>query len=166
MQTFIHPFNPFITQTSKTLILGTFPSIKSFEDNFYYAHPKNQFWRLLSALFDEDTPQSIDDKKRLLKRYDIALWDMVRSCRRKNSLDSNLRDIEVNDIRVFVKEYPSIQKICFTSKTALKLYEKNFSDIELQTFYLPSPSPAYASVGFEEKLRGYRDVLGVDTNRV
>jgi hypoxanthine-DNA glycosylase len=163
---FSYPFEPFIPTEAKTLILGTFPSIKSFEDNFYYAHPKNQFWRLLSALFDEDLPQSIDEKKRLLERYNIALWDMVSSCKRKNSLDSNLRDIEVNDIRAFVKRYPSIQKICFTSKTAQKLYEKNFSDVELETFYLPSPSPAYASVGFEEKLRGYREVLGVDKNRV
>jgi len=159
MQTFTHPFKPFITSTSKTLILGTFPSIKSFEDNFYYAHKRNQFWKLLSQTFGEEEPKSIDEKKELLKRYDIALWDMVSSCRRKNSLDSNLKDIKPNDIKALLKEYPSIQKICFTSKTALRLYEKNFSDITKPTFYLPSPSPAYASVGFEEKLKGYIEVL-------
>ncbi len=159
MDRFTHPFNPFVTKTSKILILGTFPSIKSFEDNFYYAHPKNQFWRLLGETFGYDEPKSIDEKKRFLEQQNIALWDIIHSCKRKNSLDSNLKDIKLNDIKAFLKEYPSIKKICFTSKTALKLYEKNFSDIKLPIFYLPSPSPAYASVSFEKKLSEYKRVL-------
>jgi hypoxanthine-DNA glycosylase len=154
-----HPFKPIIFKDTEILILGSFPSIQSFEDNFYYAHKRNQFWRLLSQTFGEEELKSIDEKKEFLKRYDIALWDIVSSCKRKNSLDSNLKDIKLNDIRALLKKYPSIQKICFTSKTAFRLYEKNFSDITMPIFYLPSPSPAYASVRFEEKLKEYREVL-------
>ena len=153
-----HPFEPFIDKSSKVLILGSFPSIKSFEDNFYYAHPQNQFWKLLSGVWDEKTPQTIDEKKAFLKKHHIALWDVIHSCKRKNSLDSNLKEIEPNDIETLLKNYPNIKKICFTSKTALKIYEKYFN-IDIKTFYLPSPSPAYRTISFEEKLKVYKKVL-------
>ena len=104
MTHFNHPFKPFVNQNSKFLILGTFPSIKSFENNFYYAHPKNQFWKLLSSIFNVNIPNTIEDKKIFLEKYNIALWDIVKSCKRKNSLDSNLKDIKVNDIEKLLKE--------------------------------------------------------------
>jgi len=154
-----HPFSPFVDKNSKVLILGTFPSIKSFEENFYYAHPRNQFWGLLAGVFDEETPKSLKDKKEFLKRHGIALWDVVQSCKRKNSLDSNLKDIKPNDIRAFLKEYPKIKKIYFTSKTALKLYERYFKDVDVEYGYLDSPSPAYAKKSFKKKLESWKRVL-------
>jgi len=154
-----HPFSPFIDEDSQLLILGSFPSIKSFEDNFYYAHPKNQFWRLLSGVFDEKTPTTIEEKKAFLQKHHIALWDVVGSCTRENSLDSNLKDIQPNDIEKLLKEFPNIQKIYFTSKTAQKIYKKNFSHVKLPTSYLVSPSPAYAVMNFEQKLEKWKETL-------
>ena len=156
---FDHPFAPFIDKNSTILILGTFPSIKSFEENFYYGHPKNQFWKLLASVYGEDTPKTIDEKRAFLKRHSIALWDVVKSCDRKNSLDSNLKNIVPNDIKDLLKEYPNIKKIYFTSKTAQKVYEKFFKDINKPYFYLDSPSPAYAKKSFEDKLKSWREVL-------
>jgi hypoxanthine-DNA glycosylase len=159
MDKFKHPFKPFINKNSKILILGTFPSIKSFENNFYYAHPKNQFWRLVCKVWNEKLPYNVKEKEQLLIKHNIALWDMIKECKRKNSSDSNLKDIKLNDIKNLLHNYPNIIKICFTSKIALKLYKKNFQDITLPIFYLPSPSPAYASMSFNDKLQEYKKIL-------
>ena len=158
-RSYAHPFAPFIDAQSEILILGTFPSIKSFEQNFYYAHPQNQFWRLLSGVFDEDTPQSIEEKKIFLTKHRIALWDVIGSCKRTNSLDSNLKDIELNDIEALLRKYPNIKKIYFTSKTGEKLFKKARLHVTLPTAYLASPSPAYAALPFARKLQKWRDVL-------
>ncbi len=158
-QRFSHPFSPFIDKSSTTLILGSFPSLKSFEENFYYAHPQNQFWRLLAAVYNEATPQTIEEKKRLLQKHNIALWDMVGSCERENSLDSNLKNIEPNDIEALLREYPNIQRVCFTSKSAQRLYEKHFGHLQLGICYLASPSPAYAVLRFEQKLQQWKKAL-------
>ena len=146
-----HPFKPLIDKNSKILILGTFPSLKSVENNFYYAHPRNQFWPLLANVFNEKTPTSIEEKINLIKKHNIALWDVVKKTNRTNSLDSNLKDIELNDIESLLKKYPNIKVIFFTSKTAEKLFKK--LNINIPTCYLASPSPAYAKLKFEEKLK-------------
>jgi len=159
MQVYSHPFDAFVPDNAEVLILGSFPSIKSFEDNFYYAHPQNQFYKLLAAVYDELTPQSIEEKSKFLQKHKIALWDMVAECERENSLDSNLKKIKVNDIEGFLEKYSTIKKVCFTGKTAQKLYLQHFSHLDLPTFYLPSPSPAYRAMKFEEKLAVYKEVL-------
>ena len=154
-----HPFDAFVPKGAVVLILGSFPSLKSFENNFYYAHPQNQFWKLLAAVYDEESPESIAAKGTFLDKHKIALWDMVQSCERENSLDSNLKKIAVNDIEAFLQQYPTIEKICFTGKTAEKLYKQHFEHLTVPTFYLPSPSPAYRAMKFEEKLMEYRAIL-------
>ncbi len=159
MKKSFHPFEPFITKNSAILILGTFPSLKSFEQNFYYAHKQNQFWRLLAATFDKSIPQSIEEKKALLLTHNIALWDIVKSCTRTNSSDANLKSITPNDIAKLLEEFPTIQKICFTSKTAQKIYQKYFKSLQVETYYLPSPSPAYQAMKFEQKLQKYKAIL-------
>jgi len=148
-----HPFEPVVFKDSKVLILGTFPSIKSFEDNFYYSHPKNQFWKLLSALFEESFPTTISQKKQFLKKHKIALWDMVKSCSRENSLDSSLKNITPNDIETLLKNYPNIQAIFFTGRKAQEIFKTHFSHLDIPSFYLPSPSPAMRSKSFQEKLK-------------
>jgi len=154
-----HPFKPLIFKSSKTLILGSFPSLKSFENSFYYAHPKNQFWKILSEI--SGYPANIRDQKVwLIKQCKLALWDIVESCSRENSSDANLKDIEPNDIEVLLREYPNIKTIAFTSKFALKVYNKHFSHLDIPTIYLPSPSPAYASMSFESKVQKYKEILG------
>jgi len=153
-----HPFKPIVFKDSEILILGSFPSIKSFENSFYYAHPKNQFWKILSHISGYPINNK-DQKIWLLKELKLALWDVVASCSRQNSLDSNLKNIVPNDIRSFLKEHQSIKKIAFTSKLAQKIFNKEFKDITLEQFYLPSPSPAYAAMSFEEKCKIYKERL-------
>ena len=150
-----HPFEPIIDKNSKILILGTFPSLKSVENNFYYAHPRNQFWKLLAGVFNEKTPITIEEKLNILKSHQIALWDVVKKTTRTNSLDSNLKNIELNDIQSLLDKYPNIKIIAFTSKTAEKLFQK--LNINIPTCYLASPSPAYAKLKFEEKLKRWQE---------
>ena len=153
-----HPFKPIIFKSSKTLILGSFPSIKSFENSFYYSHPKNQFWKILSEISTYPINNK-DQKIWLIKELKLALWDIVASCSRENSSDSNLKDIKVNDIKTLLKEYPNIDSIAFTSRLAEKYFNKEFKDIDIKTFYLPSPSPAYAAMSFKNKCKIYKEKL-------
>ena len=156
-----HPFPPIIFKNSKILILGSFPSIDSFEKSFYYAHKRNQFWKILSAITGYPI-NNRDQKIWLLKQSKIALWDMVKSCSRDNSLDSSLEDIEVNDIASFLEEHPSIEKIAFTGRLAERLYRINFDYLDIETLYLPSPSSAYAKMSLENKTLIYKKNLKVE----
>ncbi len=156
---YFHPFEPIIFDDSKVLILGSFPSIKSFEDNFYYAHPKNQFWKILSDIFKMPS-NTKEERIELLKKHHIALWDVIKSCERKNSLDSNLKNPEVNDFNEFLKKYPNIKAIFFTGRKAEGLFKRFYKDIKkLPLELLPSPSPAYAVMPFEEKKRKYEEIF-------
>jgi len=155
----IHPFDPIIDKNSKILILGSFPSLKSFENNFYYAHPRNQFWPILSAIFKKPA-NLLEERLELLKISNIALWDVIESCDRKNSADSNLKNSKPNDIKSLLKNYPNIEAILFTGRKAEQLFKKHFSKvINLPTSLLPSPSPAYAILSFEDKLKRWNDIL-------
>ncbi|RUM69754.1 MAG: DNA-deoxyinosine glycosylase [Sulfurovum sp.] len=153
-----HPFQPIIYKDTETLILGSFPSIKSFENNFYYAHPSNAFWKILEAVTTYPVNNQ-DQKLWLLKESKFGLWDMVRECNRDNSLDSSLENEEVNDIAKFLEMHPNIKKLAFTGKKAEALFKIHFSQLEIQTVYLPSPSSAYAKMPFEEKVKIYKERL-------
>ncbi len=153
-----HPFNPLVFKDSKTLILGSFPSIDSFDKAFYYAHPRNQFWRILSEITAYPI-NNCDQKIWLLKEAKMALWDMVAECRRENSLDSSLEDIEVNNIALFLEEHPSISKVAFTGRLSERLYKMHFDYLEIETVYLPSPSSAYAKMSFKQKIAVYQELL-------
>jgi hypoxanthine-DNA glycosylase len=154
-----HPFKPLIEKDSRILILGTFPSLKSFENNFYYSHPKNQFWPILSNIFNVNA-NTQSQRIELLKNEKIALWDIVKSCERKNSSDSNLKNVEVHDLNDLIKNYPNIKAILFTSKKALYFYQKYHKKINnIIINYLPSPSTAYASMTQIEKAEIYRNIL-------
>ena len=152
-----HPFDAIVDNHSKILILGSFPSLKSFEQNFYYAHPRNQFWPIMEQLFNV-TLKSNDERRDFALQHGIALWDTYGVLRREdgNSSDANLKDLEPNDFHAFFKKYPNIRHVFFTGRKAEQGYKKHFSDIELPTTLLPSTSPAYAAMKFEEKLEHYR----------
>ena len=155
-----HPFDPIIFNDTKVLILGSFPSIQSFEKSFYYAHPRNQFWKILSELTGYPA-NTRDQRIWLLKEAKLGLWDMIRSCNRENSLDSSLEDEEVNDIAAFLEEHPSIDKVAFTGRKAQALFEMHFDYLEIERVYLPSPSAAYAKMSFDEKVAIYNEKLGI-----
>ena len=160
MQKLTHPFDPIVFNDSKILILGSFPSIDSFEKSFYYAHPRNQFWKILSAVTTYPI-NNRDQKTWLLKESKIALWDMVANCVRDNSLDSSLEDIEVNNIAEFLEEHPTIEKVAFTGRLSEKLFKMHFDYLEIETLYLPSPSSAYAKMSLENKTVIYKEKLGI-----
>jgi hypoxanthine-DNA glycosylase len=155
-----HPFPPITFKDSKTLILGSFPSIDSFEKSFYYAHPRNQFWRLLSELSSYPI-NNRDQKMWLLKQSKIALWDMVARCSRDNSLDASLEEIEVNNIAEFLENHPTIETVAFTGRLAERLFRMHFDYLDMKLIYLPSPSSAYAKMSFEKKLEKYRELLEI-----
>lgn len=153
-------FDPIIFDDSRILILGTYPSLKSFEKGFYYAHPQNQFWPLLGELFGgkHDTRE---ERVALLRAHSIALWDTCHTCIRSegNSSDTNLTEIEPNDIPYLLEKYPKIRLVCFTGKKAQQIYHKHFSHLPVPTALLPSPSPAYRAMPYEKKLALYKQVL-------
>ncbi len=160
MKTESHPFDPIINSDSEILILGTFPSLDSFKYQFYYAHKRNQFWKILSDIFNvtlEDDKTKVD----FLLKNRIALWDIIQSCERKNSADSNLKNIIPQDIATLLINYPKIQKILFTGKKSEEIYMKYFKDLAIDTVSLPSPSPAYAAMRYEQKLQIYKDHIAV-----
>lgn len=154
-----HPFPPVIYKDTKILILGSFPSIQSFEKNFYYAHPRNQFWKILESVTSYPV-NNRDQKLWLLKACKLGLWDMIKTCSRDNSLDSSLENEEVNDIAAFLEEHPSIQKVAFTGKKSEALFKTHFDYLDIETVYLPSPSAAYAKMKIEEKIAVYKKALG------
>ena len=159
-QTLSHPFEPIVFDDTHTLILGSFPSIESFKKSFYYAHPRNQFWDILSRLTNYPA-LTRDQRIWLLKQSKLGLWDMISSCNRDSSLDSSLYDEEVNDIASLLEKYPSIERVAFTGRKAQSLYEVNFSHIEIERVYLPSPSSAYAKMKLEDKIIAYSQKLDI-----
>ena len=148
-----HPFEPIVDHDSKVLILGSFPSIVSFENNFYYAHPRNAFWPIIEALFNVTLP-SIALREEFLHIKHIALWDAFASLRRDqgNSSDANLTDTLINPIDVFVQNHLDIKHVLCNGTTSYKAIMQHFKSLHVKVHKLPSTSPAYAAMRFEQKL--------------
>lgn len=145
-----HPIKPVYDENSKILILGSFPSVKSREQMFFYGHPKNRFWRVISEIFSCDVPETTEEKKCFLLKHRIAVWDVIASCDISGSADSSIRNVIPNDISEILAE-ANIKKIFVNGKTALKYYNKYIRDRVLkEAIPLPSTSPANAAVGFEK----------------
>lgn len=137
-----HPFSPFYDKESKVLILGSFPSVKSREANFYYMHPQNRFWKILELVFNESSGKTINLKKNFLKRHHLALWDVIASCEIVGSADSSIKNVRVNDINAIIKN-SNIKYIFTTGKKAYDLYNKYcFKETGIKAICLLSPSPA------------------------
>ena len=144
-----HPIPPIYNKKSKILILGSFPSVKSREEGFFYGHPQNRFWKVTSAVFGEDVPQTIPEKKRFLLRNHIALWDVIGSCDIVGSSDSSIRNVTANDLSVILDK-ADIKQIYVNGKTAYKYYAK-YSEEKTgrPAICLPSTSPANAAWSVE-----------------
>ena len=141
----IHQIDPVFDKDSRVLILGSFPSVKSRETGFYYSHPANRFWPVMAAVLKEDVPKTVRDKRTMLIRHGIALWDVVRSCEIDGSSDSSIRDVVVNDIGSILAS-ADIGKIFVNGKTAMKYYQKYLLPmIGRDAVCLPSTSPANAA---------------------
>ena len=118
-----HPIEPVFNQNSKILILGSFPSVKSREQMFFYGHPQNRFWRVLAEVFGVNIPQTVDEKREFLLKNGIAVWDVIASCDIEGSSDSTIKNVIPNDIDMILKN-AKIEKIFVNGKTALKFYNK------------------------------------------
>ena len=151
-----HTIDPVYDENSKILILGSIPSVKSREENFYYAHPKNRFWKVLADVYEEEEPLTIMDKKSFLKKKNIALYDVIKSCNIAGSSDASIKNVKVNDIKGIVDK-TKISKIFTTGKTAYKLYNKYLKDIVgIEAICLPSTSPANMRISYKELLENYK----------
>lgn len=141
----VHPINPIYDEKSQILILGSFPSVKSREEGFFYGHPQNRFWRVMAKICDEPVPESIEDKTRLLLNNHIALWDVIHSCEITGSADSTIKNVVPNDIGI-ITEKAMIKRIFVNGRKAESLYKRYIEKkIGIKAFCLPSTSPANAS---------------------
>lgn len=152
-------FPPLVYKDSKILILGTMPGEVSLQAEQYYANKGNQFWKLLYAVFDTDHELDYEQRKLLLKKNKIAVWDVLASCEREGSLDSNIKNEEVNDFKTFYNKYPGIEYIFFSSKNAEKYYNRYIKKSSDKIYYvLPSPSGANATKTFIQKLEEWKKI--------
>lgn len=159
MQTVTHEFPAFFDRDSRVLILGTIPSPKSREQGFYYGHPRNRFWKMLSQVFGEAEPDSLEEKKMLLKRHHIALWDVLASCTIRGAEDASIRDVVPNDMNVILSQ-AEIRAVFTTGAKATALYRRYCEpSCGVPCIGLPSTSPANCRMKDEELLAQYRKLL-------
>lgn len=159
MEHVIHQIPPVFNENSQILILGSFPSVKSREARFFYQHPRNRFWKVLSGLFHDTLPDTTDQKKDFLIRRRIAVWDVVASCDIQGSSDSSIQNVVPNDISGILKAAP-IRQIYANGGTAYKLYHKYCEPQTQKTAVkLPSTSPANASFSLERLIDEWRCLL-------
>lgn len=150
-----HTFEPVYNKNSRVLILGTFPSVKSRENNFYYGHPQNRFWRVIAEVTSNPIPETIEDKKQLLIKNGIAIWDVIESCTISGSSDSSIKDVVPNDISKILKN-SNIVKIGANGTKAYDLYMKHvYKKTGIEIIKLPSTSPANAAWSIDRLVDEY-----------
>lgn len=157
METLSHNFAPVFDENSRILILGTFPSVKSRENHFYYGHPQNRFWKVTAALTGSAVPQTIEEKKRMLLAGHIAVWDVIASCQIEGSSDSSIRNVVPNDIAGLL-EKTNIEAVFCNGQKAHELYVKYCEKAcGKKAVKLPSTSPANASWPLERLTESWRE---------
>lgn len=140
-----HNIEPLYDKKSRILILGSFPSVKSREEQFFYAHPQNRFWRVMAALTENEIPKTVEEKKTLLLNSKIAVWDVIKSCDITGSGDSSIKNVVPNDITDILKT-GNIRAIYCNGQTSYKLYGRYIEPkTHIKATVLPSTSPANAA---------------------
>ena len=152
----MHPIAPIYDKHSTILILGSFPSVKSREEGFFYGHKQNRFWKVVSRVFEEEEPKTIEEKKALLLRNHIAVWDVIAGCDIEGSSDSTIKNVRPNDLATIL-DNAQIKAIYVNGKTAEKYYKKYIEkSINRKAVCLPSTSPANAAWSIEKLLDTWR----------
>lgn len=145
----IHPFEPIYDRNSRVLVLGTFPSVKSRADDFYYGHPQNRFWRVIASVTESPVPGTRAEKTALLHENGIALWDAIKSCRIKGSADSSIEEVTPNDLSEILQN-SQVKSIYANGLKAAKIYTKYiYPRTGIEIVALPSTSPANAAYSVE-----------------
>lgn len=155
-----HNIPPVFDEKSEILILGSFPSVKSREDRFFYAHKQNRFWQVMAELLGESVPQTVEEKKTLLLKNHIALWDVIASCDIDGSSDSKIRNVVPNDLRIIL-DTADIRSIYCNGGKAYELFRRYpAKETGRDAVRLPSTSPANASFSFPELVSEWKIILG------
>jgi hypoxanthine-DNA glycosylase len=153
-----HPIPPVYDENSRVLILGSFPSVKSREQGFFYGHPQNRFWRVTAAVFGDETPVTVPERRAFLLRHGVALWDVIAACEITGSADASIRNPEINDLRPILEAAP-IRAIFVNGQTAAKLYRRYAEPLTGRPAYpLPSTSPANAAWSLERLIEAWRAI--------
>lgn len=154
----VHEFAPVFDRQSKILILGSFPSVKSREMNFYYGHPQNRFWRVISGALGEKVPDTIEEKKGMLLDHHIAIWDVIAQCEIAGSSDSSIRNVKINNFDLILQQ-ADIQKIYTNGATAGKIYDRYARPVTgREATVLPSTSPANAAWSLGRLQEAYQQI--------
>lgn len=154
-----HNIPPLYDKNSKILILGSFPSVKSREGQFFYHHPQNRYWKVMAAVFDCKIPVTIEEKKAMILSHQTAMWDVISSCEISGSSDSSIRNVIPNDIGKLLQE-TEIEKIYTNGGTAHKYYQKYIrKQIGWDDIMLPSTSPANAAWSLERLIAEWKEKI-------
>lgn len=155
----IHPIPPLFNKESKVLILGSFPSVKSREQGFFYGHPQNRFWKVLAKIKGDKIPETIEEKKNFILQNNLALWDVLASCEIVGSADSSIKNEKANDLSVILNN-SRVNRIFVNGKTAKKYYDKYIKDqIQIDATVLPSTSPANAIYSLEKLVNEWKIIF-------
>lgn len=155
----LHNIPPVYDENSKIIILGSFPSVKSREEEFFYAHPQNRFWRVVAAVFDEDTPKTVFEKRKLLLKNGVALWDVIASCEITGSSDASIKNAIPNDVLKIVNE-SGASRIFTNGKTAYNLYKKLvYPKTGIEAALLPSTSAANAAMSLDALISEWKRII-------
>jgi len=152
---------------AKVLILGSMPSVQSLKDQQYYAHPRNAFWPIMSAIFHIEKGSAYERRCDILIQNHIAVWDAIKACQRQGSLDQSIdaTSMIANDFNVFLQQHPNIQQIFFNGGKAEEVFNRyvlpklNEYQVNISRQRLPSTSPAHAAMNFEQKLHSWRQAI-------
>ncbi|MBC7750960.1 MAG: DNA-deoxyinosine glycosylase [Candidatus Saccharibacteria bacterium] len=162
-----YSFRPVINDSARVIILGSMPGIKSLNEQQYYAHPQNAFWRIMAMLFDFDVDAEYEDRLGYLQTSGVALWDVLHSCKREGSLDSMIQPQTqvANDFYALFQKYPNVRAVFFNGAKAESFFKRHIlpslAERQLHFARLPSTSPAHASLSFDAKLEAWRVICHV-----
>ena len=155
-----HPFPPVYDENSRVLILGSFPSVKSREQGFFYGHPQNRFWRVLAAVYRDEVPLTVPDRRAFLLRHGVALWDVLAACEIRGSADATIRAAAPNDLGPILAGAP-IRAVFANGQTAGKLYRAHIEPLTGRpAVVLPSTSPANAAWTLERLTEAWQVIFG------
>lgn len=158
-QHIVHPIEPLYDADSKILILGSFPSVKSREQMFFYGHKQNRFWKVMAEVLQEEVPQTIPQKKALLYRHHIAVWDVIYSCDIEGSADSSIKNVVPTDLKSII-EKTQITRVFCNGKASGGYYAKyQEKETKIPAVTLPSTSPANAAWGVERLVEEWKQII-------
>jgi hypoxanthine-DNA glycosylase len=157
----INCFSPIVDKETTRMVVGTMPSVDSLRFSEYYGNPRNQFWKILFSVFEGGRiPADYEDKVSTAKSHGVGLWDILASCKREGSLDSNIKDELLNDFPTLLKDHPNIKMLIFNGQNSYKYFLKAYGQLPgIEYKVMPSTSPANAMKNFDAKLKEWKEVL-------